>query len=137
MDLSERMGFQRLLSFFLGSIFASLLALTYELLGHTTNLVHPQLFIALVGLAIGAGITNFLYSEIANDRGQIRQVRQFIAVTTIMAIVLVVFTTTNVHISQKDVPMQVIYVVVWSLFPLYRLVDRVMHFFGKVQAPIE
>ncbi|MBP7118862.1 hypothetical protein KBA63_02140 [Candidatus Woesebacteria bacterium] len=136
MDLSEQMAFQRLLSFFLGSIFASLLALAYEILGYTTKLVHPQLLIALTGLAVGAGITNFLYSEIANDRGQIRQVKQMVSCTTIMIILLVVFSTDQRMKTGGDT-MQVLYLVVWSLFPLYRLVNRIISFFGKVQAPIE
>ncbi len=121
MEENETIAFQRLISNFVGCIFAGLVTIAIQLLSDRTHLTAIELMKVIFGMTMGAGITNFLYSELANDRAGLSQVKTalvlFVVVVVVMVSAKVVMTRSGVEIRIDN---QTAFVVTWLLLPLTR-----------------
>lgn len=122
MNESERLAFSRLLSFLVASIVAGLITVGITLLSARVPRPVIEIVKVVIGITVGAGLANLVYSELVDDRKQISQVKiglvLFVVVMTVLCVGKIVLTLANVSFQMDQ---QQAMLVIWVLLPIARL----------------
>lgn len=122
MNESERLAFSRLLSFLVASIVAGLITVGIALLSARVPRPVIEIVKVVIGMTVGAGLANLVYSELVDDRKQISQVKialgLFVVVMTVLCVGKVILTVANVSL---EIDQQQAILVMWVLMPIARL----------------
>jgi hypothetical protein len=122
MNESERLAFSRLLSFLVASIVAGLITVGIALLSARVPRPVIEIVKVVIGMTVGAGLANLVYSELVDDRKQISQVKigvgLFVVVMTVLCVGKVILTLANVTFQ---IDQQQAMLVMWVLLPVARL----------------
>lgn len=122
MNESERLAFSRLLSFLVASIVAGLITVGIALLSARVPRPVVEIVKVVIGMTVGAGLANLVYSELVDDRKQISQVKiglgLFVVVMTVLCVGKIVLTLANITFQ---IDQQQAMLVMWVLLPVARL----------------